>query len=49
MAKASSRGVKIHLPDDFVIGDEFKEETPHSVVTVQSGIPGDKMAHINMT
>lgn len=43
MAKAKERNVNMHLPVDFVVGDEFKESTPHSVVDAKSGIPEGKM------
>lgn len=43
MAKAKERNVTMHLPVDFVVGDEFKENTPHSIVDAKSGIPSGKM------
>ncbi|KAL7069728.1 hypothetical protein ACQ4LE_010826 [Meloidogyne hapla] len=43
MAKAKERNVNMHLPVDFVVGDEFKESTPYSVVDTKSGIPEGKM------
>jgi 3-phosphoglycerate kinase len=43
MAKAKERNVTVHFPIDFVVGDEFKETTPHSVVNAKSGIPEGKM------
>jgi len=41
--KAKSKDVKIHLPIDFVVGDEFKEDTPHITTDIKSGIPDEKM------
>uniref|UniRef100_A0A915PCM2 Phosphoglycerate kinase n=1 Tax=Meloidogyne floridensis TaxID=298350 RepID=A0A915PCM2_9BILA len=43
MAKAKERNVNMHLPVDFVFGDEFKEDTPHAIVDAKSGIPAGKM------
>lgn len=39
MSKASSKGVKIHLPVDFVTGDSFSETAKVGASTVESGIP----------
>lgn len=35
--------MKIYLPIDFMVGDEFKEGTPASVVDKEMGIPDGKM------
>jgi len=40
---AASKNVSIHLPVDFVVGDDFSENTPHSVVSMEQGISGGKM------
>jgi len=40
---AKAKNVQIHLPVDFVVGDEFKEDTPHSTATLADGIPVGKM------
>lgn len=40
---AAAKNVSIHLPVDFVVGDEFSENTPHSVVSMEQGIPSGKM------
>ncbi|MBI3409714.1 MAG: phosphoglycerate kinase [Planctomycetes bacterium] len=37
--KAQSKGVNIHLPVDFVIGDKFDSGANHRVVSVRPGIP----------
>ncbi len=37
--KAKARGVKIHLPIDFVIADRFAADANTRVVTAQQGIP----------
>jgi len=39
MDKAKARGVKIHLPVDFVIADRFAADANTRVVTVPQGIP----------
>jgi len=39
MEKAKAKGVKIHLPNDFVIADSFSEDAAHKVVTQEEGIP----------
>lgn len=38
-AKAAAKGVKIHLPVDFVCGDKFAADAATQVVTDQQGIP----------
>uniref|UniRef100_A0A914H1U2 Phosphoglycerate kinase n=1 Tax=Globodera rostochiensis TaxID=31243 RepID=A0A914H1U2_GLORO len=43
MAKAKAKNVKLHLPVDFVVGDEFEENTPFSTVEAKVGIPEGKM------
>ena len=48
MTKAKERNVTMHLPVDFVVGNEFKENTPHSVVDAKSGIPEGKMVNLIM-
>merc|ERR1719379_1275049 len=37
--KADEKGVKLHLPTDFVIANGFKEDAEHRVVTQAEGIP----------
>lgn len=44
---AASKNVSIHLPVDFVVGDEFSENTPHSVVSMDQGIPVGKMVLVH--
>lgn len=39
MSKAASKGVKIHLPVDFVTGDSFSEAANVGSSTVQTGVP----------
>jgi len=43
MDKAKTKGVKIHLPVDFVIADKFDADANTRVVSVQDGIPADWM------
>lgn len=43
MEEAKKKNVKVHLPIDFVVGDEFKENTAHSIVDAKAGIPAGKM------
>lgn len=38
MKKAKEKGVKIHLPSDFVVGDSFSESAQSSVKTDKEGI-----------
>lgn len=38
MSKAADRGVKIHLPVDYVTGEEFSPDTATKVVTRSEGI-----------
>jgi phosphoglycerate kinase len=38
-AKAAARGVKIHLPVDFVCGDKFDAEAQTKIVTDKEGVP----------
>ncbi|NWF89245.1 MAG: phosphoglycerate kinase [Ignavibacteriaceae bacterium] len=42
LQKAKSSNVKFLLPVDFVVADEFKNESPSSIVNAES-IPSDKM------
>jgi len=37
--KAKAKGVKIHLPVDFVTGDKFAEDAAVGHATIESGIP----------
>ncbi len=37
--KADARGVKLHLPVDFITGDDFSPNANVGVATVESGIP----------
>ncbi|EFO22286.1 phosphoglycerate kinase [Loa loa] len=39
MDKAKNKGVKIHLPIDFVIADDFKEDAQFKTADLKSGIP----------
>lgn len=39
MAKAKAKGVKIHLPVDFVSGDKFSNDANTAHHTIESGIP----------
>lgn len=39
MAKAKAKGVKIHLPVDFIAADKFSPDANTQAVTVASGIP----------
>ena len=39
MAKAEKKGIKIHLPTDYVISKGFAEDADHKVVTESEGIP----------
>lgn len=43
MKKAADKGVKIHLPSDFVTGDKFAEDAAVGQATVQSGIPAGSL------
>ena len=43
MDKAVAKGVKIHLPVDFVIADKFEPNATSRVVTVEEGIPAGWM------
>jgi len=43
MAKAKARGVKIHLPVDFVTGDKFSKDAKVSGVDDKTGIPDGHM------
>ena len=43
MEKARTRGVSIHLPDDFVIADKFAPEAQSKVISAAEGIPNDWM------
>lgn len=43
MSKAESKGVKVHLPVDFVLGDKFAADANVSTADVKSGIPDGKM------
>ncbi|MDP2138010.1 MAG: phosphoglycerate kinase [Candidatus Didemnitutus sp.] len=43
MAKATARGVKIHLPVDFVCADKFAEDAATQVVSASDGIPAGWM------
>lgn len=38
MNKANERGVKIHLPVDFRMGQKFEKNTPMEIVTEKQGI-----------
>jgi phosphoglycerate kinase len=42
-AKAAAKGVKIHLPIDFVCGDKFDAEAATQVVTDKQGVPAGWM------
>ncbi|XP_071951303.1 probable phosphoglycerate kinase isoform X2 [Antedon mediterranea] len=39
MEKAKERGIKIHLPTDFMIGDKFSNDAKSAVATLAEGIP----------
>lgn len=39
MAKAESKGVKIHLPSDFICGDKFDKDAAVKMVTDEEGVP----------
>ncbi|MCP9257260.1 Phosphoglycerate kinase [Dirofilaria immitis] len=39
MDKAKEKGVKIHLPVDFIIADDFKEDAQFKTADLSSGIP----------
>ena len=39
MKRAEERGVKVHLPTDFVCGDGFKEDAATRTVTDEEGVP----------
>uniref|UniRef100_A0A915PDH1 Phosphoglycerate kinase n=1 Tax=Setaria digitata TaxID=48799 RepID=A0A915PDH1_9BILA len=39
MDKAKEKGVKIHLPIDFIIADDFKEDAQFKTADLKSGIP----------
>ncbi len=39
MEKAKAKGVKIHLPVDFITADQFSPDANTSTATVESGIP----------
>jgi phosphoglycerate kinase len=43
MAKAKEKGVKIHLPTDFVCGDKFAADAEVKIVTDTEGVPDDWM------
>lgn len=43
MSKAKSKGVKMHLPVDFVTGDSFSETANVGKAAVESGIPDGSM------
>lgn len=43
MEKAAAKGVKIHLPVDFVTGDKFAENATVGAATVESGVPAGWM------
>jgi phosphoglycerate kinase len=43
MDKAQAKGVKIHLPVDFVIADKFEAQANSRVVTLEEGIPAGWM------
>ncbi|OWF52928.1 phosphoglycerate kinase [Mizuhopecten yessoensis] len=43
MDKAAAKGVKIHLPVDFVTGDKFAEDAAIGQATVDTGIPSGHM------
>ncbi|VEL09032.1 unnamed protein product [Protopolystoma xenopodis] len=43
MAKAEAKGVKIHLPTDFITGDKFSEDAKVSQADVSSGIADGQM------
>ncbi len=43
MAKATAKGVKIHLPVDFVCADKFAEDAATQIVNASDGIPAGWM------
>jgi len=43
MEKAETKGVKIHLPTDFITADKFGEDAKSGTATVAGGIPDDLM------
>jgi phosphoglycerate kinase len=44
MAKAESKGVKLHLPLDFVCAETFKADAKQSVCSLADGVPAGWMA-----
>ncbi|GMR32674.1 hypothetical protein PMAYCL1PPCAC_02869, partial [Pristionchus mayeri] len=43
LEKAKAKGVKIHLPVDFVCGDKFAEDAVVTAVTASQGVPDGQM------
>jgi len=43
LAKAAAKGVKVHLPVDFVTADKFAEDATVGAATLESGIPDGVM------
>jgi len=41
MEKAKKNGVKIHIPEDWVIADKFEKDANKKIVTRAEGIPAD--------
>ena len=48
MKKAADKGVKIHLPSDFVTGDKFAEDAAVGHATIQSGIPAGSLVRYEL-
>ena len=43
MDKAAAKNVKVHLPVDFVTGEDYKKDTKVGAATVESGIADGQM------
>lgn len=43
LKKAEEKGVKIHIPSDFVCGDKFEESAAMKVATIGEGVPENWM------
>ncbi|MFH4980585.1 hypothetical protein AB6A40_007294 [Gnathostoma spinigerum] len=43
MKKAEEKHVKIHLPTDFVVGDQFAENAKYKIADLKSGIPENEL------
>ena len=45
---AKDKGVKIHLPVDFVVADKFSEDAAITHATVKAGIPKGHMVGVEL-